>query len=103
MTGAASRGGRDALGGRPEWARAARSAGFRLGQPDPGRDRPSPAWSPTGLTNPQIGERQYISRRTVQTHLVYVFAKLDIASRAQLAAQVTATACSSRPGTGRTG
>jgi DNA-binding NarL/FixJ family response regulator len=25
----------------------------------------------------------------VQTHLVYVFAKLDIASRAQLAAQVT--------------
>ena len=35
-----------------------------------------------GLTNPQIGERQYISRRTVQTHLVYVFAKLDIAFRA---------------------
>ena len=43
----------------------------------------------SGLTSPQIGERQYISRRTVQTHLVYVFAKLDTASRAQLAAQVT--------------
>ncbi len=42
-----------------------------------------------GLTSPQIGERQYISRRTAQTHLVYVFATLDIAFRAQLAAQVT--------------
>jgi len=41
-----------------------------------------------GLTNPQIGARLYISRRTVQTHLVGVFAKLDIASRAQLTAQV---------------
>ncbi len=42
-----------------------------------------------GLTNPQIGDRLYISRRTVQTHLVHIFAKLDIASRAQLAAEVT--------------
>jgi DNA-binding CsgD family transcriptional regulator len=42
-----------------------------------------------GLTNPQIGERLYVSLRTVQTHLVHVFAKLGIASRAQLAAQVT--------------
>ena len=35
-----------------------------------------------GLSNPQIGERLYISRRTVQTHLAHVFAKLDIAYRA---------------------
>jgi predicted ATPase len=42
-----------------------------------------------GLSNPQIGERLYISRRTVQTHLAHVFAKLDIAYRAQLAAEVT--------------
>jgi DNA-binding CsgD family transcriptional regulator/tetratricopeptide (TPR) repeat protein len=41
-----------------------------------------------GLTNPQIGERLFISRRTVQTHLAHVFAKLDISSRAQLAAEV---------------
>jgi hypothetical protein len=41
-----------------------------------------------GLTNPQIGARLYISGRTVQTHLVHVFAKLDIASRVQLAVQV---------------
>jgi len=42
-----------------------------------------------GLTNPQIGAPRSISRRTVQTHLTHMFAKLDIASRAQLTAQVT--------------
>jgi len=40
-----------------------------------------------GLSNPQIGQRLYISRRTVQTHLAHVFAKLNITSRAQLAAE----------------
>ena len=35
-----------------------------------------------GLTNPQIGQRLYVSRRTVQTHLAHVFAKLHITSRA---------------------
>jgi DNA-binding CsgD family transcriptional regulator len=40
-----------------------------------------------GLSNPQIGERLFISRRTVQAHLVHVFAKLSISSRTQLAAQ----------------
>ena len=40
-----------------------------------------------GLSNPQIGQRLYVSRRTVQTHLAHVFAKLQIASRAQLAAE----------------
>jgi FixJ family two-component response regulator len=42
-----------------------------------------------GLTNPQIGERLYVSPRTVQTHLAHVFVKLGISSRAQLAAQAT--------------
>ena len=40
-----------------------------------------------GLSNPQIGERLYVSRRTVQTNLAHVFTKLDISSRAQLAAE----------------
>jgi DNA-binding CsgD family transcriptional regulator len=40
-----------------------------------------------GLSNPQIGQRLYVSRRTVQTHLAHVFAKLHIASRTQLAAE----------------
>jgi DNA-binding CsgD family transcriptional regulator len=79
----------------------ARGAGLRRGRRGP-RGRPQFGWASLtpaeqavaslvaeGLTNPQIGARLYISRRTVQTHLVHVFAKLDIASRAQLAAQVT--------------
>ena len=41
-----------------------------------------------GLSNPQIGERLYISRRTVQSHLAHIFTKLDISSRVQLAAEV---------------
>lgn len=41
-----------------------------------------------GLTNPMIGERLYISRRTVESHLSHVFAKLGLANRAQLAAAV---------------
>jgi DNA-binding CsgD family transcriptional regulator len=78
-----------------------RQAGLRRGRRGP-RGRPQFGWpslSPAeravaslvadGLTNPQIGDRLYFSRRTVQTHLVHVFAKLDIASRVQLAAEVT--------------
>jgi len=42
-----------------------------------------------GLSNPQIGDRLYISRRTVQTHIAHIFMKLDISSRAQLAAEAT--------------
>ncbi|MGH4001656.1 MAG: LuxR C-terminal-related transcriptional regulator, partial [Pseudonocardiaceae bacterium] len=41
-----------------------------------------------GLTNRQIGDQLFISRRTVGTHLAHVFQKLDINSRAQLAAEV---------------
>jgi DNA-binding CsgD family transcriptional regulator len=63
------------------------------------RKRPSHGWpslTPTeaqvvelvaqGLTNPQIGERLFISKRTVQTHLAHVFTKLGVSSRAELAA-----------------
>jgi DNA-binding CsgD family transcriptional regulator len=78
-----------------------RAAGIRRGRHGP-RSRPRNGWlslTPTeytvanlvadGLSNPQIGDRLYVSRRTVQTHLAHVFAKLDIVSRAQLAAEVT--------------
>ncbi len=37
-----------------------------------------------GLTNKQIGERLYLSHRTVGTHLYQVFPKLGITSRAAL-------------------
>ena len=39
-----------------------------------------------GLTNGQIGERLFISRRTVQTHLAHAFIKLEVSSRVELAA-----------------
>jgi ATP/maltotriose-dependent transcriptional regulator MalT len=37
-----------------------------------------------GLSNPEIGARLFISRRTVEYHLHKIFAKLDISSRNQL-------------------
>ena len=42
-----------------------------------------------GLTNPEIGARLYISRRTVETHLSHVFTKLGFAGRTQLAAELS--------------
>lgn len=42
-----------------------------------------------GLTSRQVGERLFVSRRTVETHLAHVFAKLGVTSRAQLGAEVT--------------
>jgi DNA-binding CsgD family transcriptional regulator len=38
-----------------------------------------------GLTYREIGERLFISRRTVETHVAHVFTKLGIASRRELA------------------
>ena len=40
-----------------------------------------------GLTNAEIGERLFISRRTVETHLSHVFGKVGVSSRVQLAAE----------------
>jgi DNA-binding CsgD family transcriptional regulator len=67
-----------------------------------GRERPRFGWDSLtpaelsvaalvaqGLSNPQVGQRYRISPRTVQAHLVHIFAKLDISSRVQLAAEVT--------------
>ncbi|CAA9531660.1 MAG: Cyclase homology domain / Predicted ATPase / Transcriptional regulator, LuxR family [uncultured Solirubrobacteraceae bacterium] len=42
-----------------------------------------------GLSNPQIGERMFISRSTVKAHLSHIFAKLGTSSRAELAAEAT--------------
>jgi DNA-binding CsgD family transcriptional regulator len=91
------------LGAARDLARAEatlREMGVRRGRRGT-RGRPQSGWpslTPTersvaglvaeGLSNPQIGARMYISGRTVQTHLAHIFAKLDISSRAQLAAEV---------------
>jgi DNA-binding CsgD family transcriptional regulator len=39
------------------------------------------------LSNPEIATRLFVSRATVKTHLVHIFAKLGIESRSELAAQ----------------
>jgi len=43
-----------------------------------------------GLSNREIGERLYLSHRTVGSHLYRIFPKLGIASRSQLARQFAA-------------
>lgn len=43
-----------------------------------------------GLTNPEIGRRLCISRRTVQAHLAHVYTKLDMHSRGELSVEATA-------------
>ncbi|HTP18475.1 MAG TPA: LuxR C-terminal-related transcriptional regulator [Solirubrobacteraceae bacterium] len=45
-----------------------------------------------GLTNPQIGERMFISRGTVKTHLEHIYAKLGLHSRTELAAAASVRA-----------
>lgn len=42
-----------------------------------------------GLTNPEIGSRLHVSRRTVESHLAHIFRKLDFVSRTQLASEFT--------------
>jgi DNA-binding CsgD family transcriptional regulator len=39
-----------------------------------------------GLTNQEIGQRLFVSRRTIGSHLYRIFPKLGISSRAQLSA-----------------
>ena len=44
-----------------------------------------------GLSNREIGERLFLSHRTISTHLYRVFPKLGITSRTQLNAALTPT------------
>lgn len=46
-----------------------------------------------GLTNRQIGERLYMSRYTVDTHLRSIFAKLGVASRVELTRALLGSPC----------
>lgn len=40
-----------------------------------------------GLTNREVGERLYVSTRTVDSHVAHIFQKLGVRSRAELATQ----------------
>jgi DNA-binding CsgD family transcriptional regulator len=53
-----------------------------------------------GCSNPEIAQRLYITRRTVETHLTHAYQKLDITARAQLPARLTPPALSAAPPAG---
>jgi DNA-binding CsgD family transcriptional regulator len=82
------------LGAAP-WAARASSELRATGQPVAEDQRPDPVTltpqqreiatlAAAGLTNKQIGERLYLSHRTVATHLYQIFPKLGVTSRAAL-------------------
>ena len=88
----------DALGSRP-WADRARKELRASGETSRKRtpsslDELTPQelqiiqLATSGLSNREIGQRLYLSHRTVESHLYRVFPKLGVSSRAQLAAAV---------------
>ncbi|TDD39954.1 LuxR family transcriptional regulator [Actinomadura sp. KC06] len=79
----------DALGGTPSGA-AAPSAGAEGGGPLTGRELEVAALVAEGLSNRAIAERLTIAKRTADSHVEHILAKLGFSSRAQIATWITA-------------
>ena len=96
------------LGALPWQARAGnelRAAGLATPAADPGSplsplDRQIAELAAAGLTNKQIGERLYLSHRTVAAHLYQIFPGLGITSRAALRDALDALASTGPPSAG---
>jgi DNA-binding CsgD family transcriptional regulator len=97
-----ARDGFDQLGSRP-WARRAREELRAAGEQSSSQvtepwDELSPqeaqiaSMVAEGLTNRQIGERLFLSHRTIGSHLYRIFPKLGITARAQLGAALATEA-----------
>ena len=85
--------------GATAWAEAARTelraAGERMVSPSApvhdalsGQELQIARLAAEGLSNREIGERLYLSHRTVASHLYRAFPKLNVTSRSQLAARI---------------
>ena len=77
-----------------------RALGVRRGRRGPRRP-PTTGWASltsteqtvvefvgVGMSNPEIAERMFLSRRTVQTHVSHILGKLGLSSRVEVAAEV---------------
>ncbi len=78
-------------------ARPRRSALSGLGALTPAEHRVAQL-AARGHGNRAIAERLYVTQRTVETHLTHAFAKLDITSRAELAAALEPQPAAATPG-----
>ncbi|BCJ47055.1 LuxR family transcriptional regulator [Actinoplanes ianthinogenes] len=96
----AARDGFDALGAAA-WGRLAREELRAAGEESAGRATPSgeqltpqelqtALLAAAGLTNREIGQRLFMSHRTVSSHLYRIFPKLGVTNRAQLRAALDA-------------
>jgi DNA-binding NarL/FixJ family response regulator len=54
-----------------------------------------------GLSNPDIGKRLFIGEATVKTHLLRIFAKLDVSDRTHAVVVAIERGLIKRPGRGR--
>jgi DNA-binding NarL/FixJ family response regulator len=50
-----------------------------------------------GCSNPQVAERLFVSRHTVESHLKHIYVKLGITSRVELAAEAVRRAMTANP------